>query len=152
MAYKSKYIPVHKDKYKGNPQKIVCRSNWERAFCKFLDRTKTVKWWCSEEIFVRYFCTTDNKWHRYFPDFIVEFDNGKTYMIEIKPEKQKNPPVPPKRKTRRYLKECKTWEKNKCKWIHANRFCKKNGWIFQVWTENELKKLGLRINGGKTKI
>mgnify|MGYP001425258219 FL=1 len=31
-SYKGRYLPINKDKYIGNPDRIVYRSNWERRF------------------------------------------------------------------------------------------------------------------------
>jgi hypothetical protein len=63
----------------------------------------------------------------------------KTYVIEIKPKKQTNKPKPRKNK-RAYLNECITYETNSCKWKAATDFCKKNGWTFQILTEEDIFK------------
>ena len=47
-----------------------------------LDRDPNVVWWQSEEVIVPYKSPIDNKWHRYYPDFMYNTGN-KTYMLEI---------------------------------------------------------------------
>ena len=96
MAYKSKYTPENPKKYVGNPDNIVCRSNWERKMCKYLDLNENVIKWASEELSIPYYSFVDNKWHKYYPDFLCEIKdkNGKvkTYIIEVKPLKQTKQP------------------------------------------------------------
>jgi len=70
---------------------------------------------------------------------------GKTYIIEIKPKKQTAPPKTPKRKTRRFLKESLTYVKNQSKWKAASEFAADRGWHFEVWTEDTLRALGIKI-------
>jgi hypothetical protein len=63
----------------------------------------------------------------------------KRYILEIKPKRQTIPPNPsPKKKTRTYLTEVKTYAKNEAKWRAAENFCKDNGLIFKLVTEEEL--------------
>jgi aldehyde:ferredoxin oxidoreductase len=83
--------------------------------------------------------------HRYFVDLLIEMDNGDTFLIEIKPKQQTVPPKQPKRKTKRYIKEVMTYVKNQDKWEAANKFAEHKGWKFQVWTEDTLKNLGIKL-------
>ena len=46
-------------------------------------------------------------------------------IIEVKPKKQCSPPKEPKRKTKRYLGEVKTWGINEAKWKYATEWCNK---------------------------
>jgi len=141
MPYKTKYKPINKTKYVGNPNNIICRSLWERRVCKYLDRNKNILRWGSEEIIIPYYSPVDKKVHKYYPDFIVEKKNksGKTetLLIEIKPEKQTRPPKK-KRNKKSYLKECLTYEINKAKWKSAEKVCKNKGWKFLILTENDI--------------
>lgn len=144
MAYKTKYEPKNPQKYMGNTKNIVCRSNWERKFCKYLDENENVLRWSSEEIKIPYISTIDNQIHNYYPDFVFEAKKDQlveTFMVEIKPKKQTIQPVPKKNK-RAYLNECITYETNVCKWKAATVYCKKNGWNFKVLTEENLFKTG----------
>ena len=78
-------------------------------------------------------------------DVKVKFKNGKTYLIEIKPESQTQPPKQPKRKSKKYLKEVMTYVKNTSKWEQAEKYCGKRGWEFKIFTEKTLKSLGIRL-------
>jgi len=142
MAYKTKYFPENPDKYLGNSKNIVCRSNWERKFCKYLDNNKNIVRWSSEELKIPYVSTIDNQIHNYYPDFVFEAkkeDKIQTYVIEIKPKKQTLKPKPKKNK-RAYLNECITYETNVCKWKAAQKFCNDNGWLFKILTEDNIFK------------
>ena len=141
MSYKGKFIPKNPQKYKGDATKIIYRSSWEVKVMKYLDDHPNVIWWGSEELVIPYWSPVDNKKHRYFPDFIAKIKqkNGvvKTFVIEVKPEAQTNPPTQ-KRKTQRYIQEAATYVINQSKWKAATEFCKDNGWEFQVLTEKHL--------------
>jgi len=143
--YKGRYTPINPSKYEGDPTNIVHRSLWERVTFKWADTNAEVLKWCSEEIVIPYICKTDGGRHRYFVDLKLEMANGKTYLIEIKPKCQTVPPVQPKRKTRKYVTEVMTYAKNISKWEAADRYAKAQGWIFQVWHEETLKNLGIRL-------
>lgn len=141
MPYSGKYTPKNPSKYKGDPSNIIYRSNWERRVMKFLDENKNCIWWASEEMSVPYVSPTDNKRHRYFPDFIAHMKQKdgslKTLMLEVKPEKQTKLPTQ-KRKTQTFLKETVTYAINQEKWRAADLFCKEHGWQFMLITEKEL--------------
>lgn len=143
MAYKTKFEPKNPQKYVGNNKNIVCRSNWERKFCKYLDENVNIIRWSSEEIKIPYLSTIDRQLHHYYPDFVFEAtnknNNVQTFMVEIKPKKQTVEPTVRKNK-RAYLNECITFETNQCKWKAANLYCKEKGWIFKILTEDNLFK------------
>jgi len=71
MAYKSKYKPKNPQKYVGNPNNIICRSLWERTFCKYLDENANIIRWSSEELQIPYISPVDNQVHMYYPDFFI---------------------------------------------------------------------------------
>ena len=141
MSYKGWFKPQNPKKYKGDPNQIVYRSNWELRVMKYLDNNPNVIWWASEELFVPYTSPIDQKIHRYFPDFIVRLKqkDGKhsTVVIEIKPQKQTVKPQQ-KRKTKRYLQEAATYAINQEKWRAADLFCREHGWQFKVITEKDI--------------
>jgi hypothetical protein len=142
MAYKTKYEPENPKKYLGNVNNIVCRSLWERRFCKYLDSNANVIRWSSEEVKIPYISTIDRSIHTYYPDFVFEvLKDGKviTYMVEIKPKKQTVQPKMKKNK-KTYLQESIQFEINTCKWKAAQQFCENNGWIFKILTENDIFK------------
>jgi hypothetical protein len=63
----------------------------------------------------------------------------KRYIIEIKPKRQTVPPRnSPKKRTKTYINETKTYAKNLAKWQAAEKFCMDNSLIFKIVTEKEL--------------
>ena len=141
MAYKGKFIPKNRSKYKGNSANITYRSSWEQTFMRYCDKRKDIVEWSSEEIVIPYLCPTDRKKHRYFPDFYVKMKNikgqTKEYIIEVKPLKETKPPKK-KSHSRQYLYEMFTYTKNQAKWEAAKLFCSKRNWEFKVITEKTL--------------
>ena len=89
-----------------------------------------------------YYYDVDKRYHRYFVDLKITFKNGKTVLVEIKPEKETAPPTG-SRKTKRYISEAMTYVKNMNKWEAAHSYAGDRGWEFQVWTENTLQKMGI---------
>ena len=142
MAYKGRYNPVNPKKYKGNPQNIIYRSLWERKFMVYCDTNDKILEWGSEEIIIPYISPWDGKVHRYFPDFYIKVKqssgNLKKFIIEVKPKKQTRPPKPVERKTKRWIKEVRTFGINEAKWKHASKWCKDNDMEFKILTEEEL--------------
>ena len=109
----------------------------------FCDSTQSILKWASEEIIIPYFYSIDKKVHKYYVDFIMQLKENdgslKTYMIEIKPYIQTIEPK--KRKcTKKYIKELVEWEKNKSKWLSADKYAKDKNWEFKILTEKELFK------------
>lgn len=139
MPYKTRFFPKNPSKYVGDPNKIICRSLWERKFCKYLDENKSIIRWCSEELRVPYHCPIKKKVCMYYPDFLFETKKGNevmTYVIEIKPKKQTKPPENPKRKS--YSGDMMTYMINNSKWKSATELCENNGWKFKILTEEDL--------------
>ena len=145
MAYKGKYRVANASKYEGDHTRVQYRSLWERQVFRWLDDNVNVVKWSSEEVIVPYRCKTDNKMHRYFVDIKVQFKGGVTYLIEIKPKKETVPPKVRERKTRGYLVEVMTYAKNISKWESATQYAKDRGWIFEIWTEQTIKALGIKL-------
>lgn len=143
--YKGRYIPHNPSKYTGDPTKVVYRSSWERALMKWLDLSSFIASWSSEEVVIPYRCKTDGRIHRYFVDVKFEFTDGRIMLIEVKPAKEVSPPKNPGRKTRRYITEVMTYAKNISKWEAATEYAADRGWIFEIWDENMLRKLGIKI-------
>jgi len=145
MAYKGRYKLQKPEKYVGDPSKVTYRSSWERAAFRWCENNSDVIEWASEEIVIPYFCETDKKRHRYFIDLYIKMKNGKQFIIEIKPKKETMPPKAPKRRTKRFISEQLTFVKNQSKWKAAQQFAADNGITFQVWTEDTLRNLGMKI-------
>lgn len=143
MAYKGKFTPENKEKYKGNWRKITYRSLWEKHIMKWCDRNPMVKAWSSEEVVIPYVSKADKgKRRRYFMDFYVEMANGKKFLFEVKPQKETKPPKIPSRLTtkakERFMKEDYTWKVNNDKWEAAQKLCKKRDWIFKIVSEKAM--------------
>tara|TARA_B100001057_G_C22689831_1_gene887314 strand:+ start:746 stop:1066 length:321 start_codon:yes stop_codon:yes gene_type:complete len=97
--------------------------------------------WGSEEFFIPYRSPIDGKVHRYFPDFYVKVKTKtgpKKWVVEVKPKSQCKPPRIPKRKTRKYLNEVRTFAVNEAKWMNAKEWCKDRNMEFIILTEVEL--------------
>ena len=126
------------EKYTGDPTTIIMRSSWETKFASWCDKNPSIVKWSSEETVIPYRCPTDEKIHRYFVDFKITTSVGKTYLVEVKPAKQTQPPEYPGRRTQRYLVESLTFMKNQAKWKAADEYAKDRGWEFKIITEYEL--------------
>lgn len=141
-SLKSKYKPEYPKKYKGDPNNIICRSSWERKFCRWCDLNENIISWGSEEFSIPYISPADNRVHRYFPDFIIKVKEStgqiKTYVIEVKPKKQTIPPKQKSRVTKSFLYEAKTYAVNQAKWKAADEWCKDHLLEFKIITEDEL--------------
>ena len=142
MAYSGRYIPTHPKKYKGNADKIFYRSLWERKFMVYCDRNDAILEWGSEEIVIPYISPLDGRRHRYFPDFYIKVrqkdGSVKKMIIEVKPKKYCGPPAIPKRKTKHFVNEVRTWGVNKAKWEAAKEYCKDRTMEFKILTEDHL--------------
>ena len=141
MVYSGLYKAKNVSKYKGDHTNIVYRSLWEKAVFQWCDKNPKVKGWSSEEIIVPYYYDVDKKYHKYYVDVKIVFED-KTLLVEIKPEKETVPPVGAKR-TKKYITEGLTYVKNMNKWEAADSYAKDRGWEFQVWTEKTLQEMKL---------
>ena len=148
MSYKGKFKPKNPKKYKGNPANIIYRSLLERRFMVYLDNTPAVLKWSSEEIIIPYVSPLDNRVHRYFPDFYMQYIDNKEMiveeLIEVKPFSQTSPPNPKRkltktgRKSKRYLREVNNYIINDAKWKQAMKYCDSRGWKWRIITEKEI--------------
>ena len=145
MSYKGKYKIKNKEKYIGDAKDVVYRSLWERQCFKWCENNPKVKGWNSEEIVIPYVSDVDKRLHRYFVDLLIVMENEEVYLVEIKPKKQTIKPKVPNRKTKKYIKEISTYVVNTNKWKAADKFANKKGWKFQIWTEETLKNLGIKL-------
>tara|TARA_R110000824_G_scaffold49838_12_gene139698 strand:- start:3265 stop:3708 length:444 start_codon:yes stop_codon:yes gene_type:complete len=145
MSYKGKWHPKNVQKYEGDSSRIVYRSLWERQTFRWCDENSDIKSWSSESVTVPYISKVDGKRHRYFVDLKINFNDGRTLLVEIKPKKQTKPPGKKKRKTKRYITEVMRYGTNTSKWEYATEYAKDRGWEFQIWTEDTLRELGIKI-------
>jgi len=144
MTYKGRYSIKNTSKYEGDPSRCVFRSLWERQVFRWCDENPSIIRWSSEETVVPYRCKTDNKIHRYFVDLKITTKDNRTWLIEIKPEKETKEPKP-RKKTKRYIKEVMTYLKNQSKWEAAKEYAENRGWKFDIWTEKTIKGLGIKL-------
>jgi len=147
-TYKGKFKVKNIDKYIGDHTKVVYRSLWERQVFRWCEGNPDIAGWNSEEIVIPYKCNTDLRMHKYYMDVLIVMKTGKTYLVEIKPKKQTQSPAKPKRKTKRYINEVTTYIKNTSKWTAAQQYAEHKGWHFQIWTEDTLKNLGIKLIKG----
>jgi len=142
--YIGRFVPKYPEKYRGKVDGIIFRSLWELRMMKMLDEDERVLNWASEEMHLYYLSPKDGFQHRYFPDFIAEFqmpDGTRTIkMLEVKPSKELVPPKPPKKNkvTKRFLKECLNYEVVQAKKLAAEDYCKARGWEYVFITEHDL--------------
>ena len=140
---KGRFSPQNPEKYIGDPTNIIYRSSWEKIFCNWCDRNTSIKKWNSEEKIVPYFDPVKKRWRRYFPDFMIHYENKDgimmTEMIEVKPQHEvEGPPTNPKRRTKGWVNQVYTYITNQAKWEAAKEYCENQGWSFRIITEKEL--------------
>lgn len=141
--YQGKFTPKHPHKYVGDVSNIVFRSSWELNVLRWLDSTPDVLSYASEEIIVPYYFPADGRWHRYYPDFLVNVrgknNTTQVWMVEVKPYSQTlNPASKTYTSKRRQLRESMEYAKNQSKWQAAKAFCAGKNWKFVVLTERDL--------------
>lgn len=112
----------------GEP--IIYRSGLEYQFICFCENSAKIKQWASEPIGIKYTCRLDGKEHEYYPDYVIEMNNGDKVIVEIKPSDQI---VKPKENDSQWAKE--TWVKNCDKWNAADNFAKSHNAKFIIITE-----------------
>ena len=142
QSHKGLFTPQNDQKYRGS-RPIVFRSGLECSLMRWLDRNSKVVQWGSESVVIPYISPKDGRMHRYFVDFVVlmSTERGpKKFLVEVKPEKQTQPPSTNSRKSKKnLLYEQIMWAVNTCKWEAAKAWCTKNGFEFVILTEKQLK-------------
>lgn len=116
-------------------QPIIYRSSWEKRFIVWCESCKKVKHWGSECTCIHYYNPVDQKSHRYFPDFVVEMEDGTTLIVEIKPHNQTIPPDADNSWAMR------TYATNAAKWSTIKSLCEEKGYKFCILTENTINRL-----------
>lgn len=141
------YKPAHPEKYIGDKSKIIFRSSWEYQLCVFLDQNPKVISWGLEPMAIPYYSSVDKKTRRYFVDFVANIQGKeggpiRKIMIEVKPNKEKTLPNPPRRKTAKSRKNYETavltYHRNQDKWEAAREFATKHSMFFFVFDEYDL--------------
>jgi hypothetical protein len=133
-----------------NPDKYIglgsprFRSGWEFAVMRMCDENSAIHQWASESVKIPYRDPLTGKHTVYVPDFFVVFEDRnkkkRAELWEVKPAKQtlrervgKNP------------YDQAQFVRNQVKWQMAQNWCKQNGVVFRIITEDQL------FANGKTK-
>ena len=106
---------------KKNNKNLFFRSGLESEFYKVLEKKQDVIRYAVECVEIEY--VYEGKVRRYIPDILIEYNNGKKEIWEIKPKNQTKIP------------------KNLAKWDAASSYCKKRNMEFVVLTERGLRIL-----------
>jgi hypothetical protein len=134
------YTPKNPQKYVGN-HKPKYRSGWELTFMTFCDSNDNIIYWASESMRIPYKHPLTGKPTIYVPDFLVVYQNkfGKQIaeVVEIKPKKQSI--IESKVSN---AKDRMVVAINHAKWAAAMAYCKSQGLIFRVITEDDLFRNG----------
>lgn len=116
-------------------ERIIYRSSYEKKFIIWAENNPDVVHWGSECVEIPYFSRVDNKTHRYYPDFLLEFTDGTLMLVEIKPKNQTVKPVNESSyAAREYIR-------NKCKWAAALEWCRARGIKFKILTEKTIENM-----------
>jgi len=133
------FQPKNTAKYVGKSTPRY-RSGWEFAFMQFCDNNDSILQWASESIHIPYRNPLTGKNTIYVPDFFITYrtKNNKVCaeVIEIKPKKQS---VVESKQSQRDRAAVVV---NYAKWDAATKWCKHQGLIFRVITEDDIFKNG----------
>jgi len=131
-----------------NPAKYVgkntprYRSGWELTFMMFLDSNDNILQWASESINIPYRNPITGKQSIYVPDFLITYRDKNNQMraelIEIKPKKQSIIESKASARDRAVVAV------NYAKWDSATKWCKRQGIIFRVITEDQIFHQGAK--------
>jgi hypothetical protein len=142
MATRGRFKPINPQKYVGDANNIFFRSLWESQVMKFFDSRTDVLHWGSEEIIIPYLSPEDNRVHRYFPDFFIEYrdKDGKIIkeIVEVKPLHESDSAFAKSDRSKDALAV------NEAKWKAAAIFCEDRGMIFRVLTEKAIFHQGVK--------
>ena len=126
-----------------NPQKYIgkgvprYRSGWELTFMTFCDNNENIIYWASEAMKIPYRNPLTGKQTIYVPDFFVVYKNRHgqqiAEVVEIKPKKQSL--IESKRAS---AKDRAIVAVNHAKWAACQAYCKSQGLVFRVITEDDI--------------
>jgi hypothetical protein len=109
---------------------------------KFFDSRSDVIRWGSEEIIIPYLSPADNRVHRYFPDFFIEYKdkdgNIIKEIVEVKPLHESEGKFAKSERSKDALLV------NEAKWKAASLFCTAQGMKFRVLTEKSIFHQGVK--------
>ena len=128
---------------KENTINLNYKSPLELKAIKYFDMNKYVVYYGLEPFAIKYYKPTTGKFHRYFVDFFIEFENNQKFLVEIKSSGETIEPKKPSKKTQKailnYQKALQTYIVNQAKWKAATEFAESNNMRFIILTEKELK-------------
>lgn len=110
---------------KKNNKTYFFRSGLEAECYKILENKRDIAKYAVESLEIEY--NYEGKIRRYIPDILVEYNNGKKEVWEIKPKNQTKMP------------------KNLAKWKAADEYCRRRNMEFMVLTERGIKMLKKKI-------
>lgn len=100
------------------------RSGWELTVAVFLDTNDEVDSYEYEPIAIEYISNVKTgKIRRYYPDFLINYKDGKKLLVEVKRNNQLNNLI--------VQKKAKA----------AEQWCKKNNATYEFWTDQIVKAL-----------
>ncbi len=128
---------------KDGEVEVNYKSSLEFKAFRYCDMNKYIKSWSVEPFSVKYLKPTTMKYHRYFIDLFIEFENGQKFLVEVKSSGETIEPKKPSKKTQKailnYQKALQTYIVNQAKWKAATEFAESNNMRFIILTEKELK-------------
>lgn len=134
LKFPEKYIGVGTPRY---------RSSWEFAVMTMCDNNPAIQKWASESIKIPYRDPLTGKQTIYVPDFFVNYvdANGKQHaeLWEVKPASQAYIESVGRNKTNQAQ-----FIKNMAKWEAARAWCKQQGILFRILSENDIFHQGKR--------
>ena len=134
-----------------NPQKYAglgqprYRSGWEMTFMMFLDNNENIVQWASESIRIPYRNPVTGKQSMYVPDFFITYrdrtNRMRAELVEIKPKKQSLI------ESKMSARDGAIVAVNYAKWDAATKWCRRQGIIFRVITEDQIFHQGNKKSG-----
>lgn len=147
MPFRAKFLPRFPEKYVGDVDNIFARSSWEVTVMKFFDSRPDIIRWGSEEVVIPYLSPADNRVHRYFPDFFIEYRNAtgeiKKEIVEVKPQHESEASAAKSQRSKDALLI------NEAKWKSASLYCETRGMTFRVITEKSIYHQGVKATKKK---
>lgn len=129
------YQVINANKYVGKRDPRY-RSGWEHAFMRFCDNNDNIIQWASEAIQIPYRHPLTGKNTIYVPDFFIVYrtkDNQtRAEVVEIKPKKQSVLESKANARDRAIVAV------NYAKWDAATKWCRRQGLMFRVITEDDI--------------
>lgn len=133
------YKLVNPQKYVGN-RAPKYRSGWEHAFMRFADTNEHILQWASESISIPYRHPLTGKMTNYIPDFLIVYRTKNNKMcaevVEIKPKKQSVI------ESKMSARDRAVVAVNYAKWNAATKWCRRQGLVFRVITEDQIFRNG----------